>query len=321
MIVIINRSDTLVASTLLVLIGMPCEWLDSLSFAQKQRLQFIEAMLIWDGSVQRRDVCEVFDVTPNHLTRDIKRYRTYHKDALEYDVESRAYRQGRMFKPLLASGSAEEYLALLQAYSASQSSSVVPAMGYVAHAETVPTLIGVIEPDVLRFIMHALRYETGLSIIYQSFTDPNPVARTIWPHTLVYTGERWHARAYDDRRQAFRDFVLSRCGNATRNSAPRPVVDTDDLLWREFETVEVVPASRLSPTQRAAIAKEFGMTEDATGAFVWSQPIRKSLVGYFLTRYRLEYGGSYGADTRSGQHPYLALRNPYLADSYRFASE
>lgn len=296
-------------------------WLNSLSFAQKQRLQFIEAMLIWDGSVQRRDVCKVFDITPNHLTRDIKRYRTNHKEALEYDVESRTYRRGRRFKPLLASGSAEEYLALLQAHCASHSTSVLPAMGYVAHAESIPMPAGVIDPNVLRLIMHALRNEVGVTLTYQSFSEVNPAARIIWPHVLVHTGERWHVRAYDAKRQGFRDFVLSRCSNAASNSASRPVSATDDDMWRELEEVEIVPAPRLPETQQAVIAKEFGMTPDASGKPVWAQSIRKSLVGYFLVRYRLDRGGSCGSRSTTGQHPYLALRNPKLAEAYRFAGE
>jgi hypothetical protein len=300
---------------------MSIPWLDALSFAQKQRLQFIEAMLIWDGSVQRGDVCKVFDVTPNHLTRDIRRYRTCHKDALEYDVESRAYRRGRRFKPLLASGSPEEYLALLQAHCASRTTSVLPAMGYVAHAESVPAPTGVIEPEVLRLVMHALRNETNVGITYQSLREPNPIRRTIWPHILVYTGERWHVRAYDGDRQAFRDFVLSRCTEAASTQASASVDIPEDCEWRDFERIEIVPAPRLSGTQKTVIAKEFGMDDDGTGQLVWSHPIRKCLVGYFLTRYRLEYGGSYGPRAKSGQHPYLALRSPELANVYRFADE
>lgn len=303
------------------MISMNRSWIETLSFAQKQRLQFIEAMLIWDGAVQRADVCKVFDVTPNHLTRDIKRYRTCHKGALEYDVEARAYRQGRKFKPLLASGSAEEYLTLLQAYSTSNSTSVLPAMGCIVHAESLPGPMGMIDSEVLRVVMRALRTETGATIAYQSFSDPNPAARTIWPHTLVFTGERWHVRAYDAKRKEFRDFVLARCGNAVVNDDPRPVSAENDVMWHDTETVEVIPAPRLSANQRAGIAREFGMAVDASGEAAWTHQIRKSLVGYFLIRYRLEYGGSCGDRATRGQHPYLALRNPALAEKYRFTRE
>lgn len=310
---------TLVKIDLLVMI-MTKNWLESLSFAQKQRLQFIEAMLIWDGSVQRADVCKVFDVTPNHLTRDIKRYRTCHKDALEYDVERRAYKRGHRFSPLLASGSAEEYLALLQAYSISQCSAVLPAMGCITHAESIPSLRGNIEPDVLRLVMSAVRNATAVKLTYQSFSGANPGQRVLWPHTLVFTGERWHIRAFDDKRQAFRDFVLARCTKASGVEEKCPIASSLDAMWHERETVEVVPAPRLSATQQAVIAREFGMAGTETKC--WSMSLRKCLVGYFFTKYRLEHGGSPDpVKATTGQHPYLALRDLTLAEKYRFSED
>lgn len=297
-------------------------WLNSLSFAQKQRLQFIEAMLIWDGSVQRADVCKVFDVTPNHLTRDIKRYRTSHKNALEYDPETRAYRQGHKFKPLLASGSASEYLVLLQAYSASQSASVLPAMGHITQAESLAQPAGSIDAGVLKLIMHALQQKTGVALTYQSLGEPDPVPRTLWPHTLVFTGERWHVRAYDGRRQEFRDFVLTRCSGAKALGEAASVQATEDVQWNSMERVEVVPAARLSSSQQVVIAREFGMKKSTPNdGFTWTGEIRKCLVGYFLYRHRLERGGSPGAKVAQGQNPYLQLKNQELADVYRFSGD
>jgi predicted DNA-binding transcriptional regulator YafY len=313
-------SDTLVRNTLLVLIGMNNDWITSLSFTQRQRLQFIEAMLIWDGSVQRNDVCKVFDITSNHLTRDIKRYRTHHADALEYDVEARAYKRGRKFKPLFASGSPEEYLALLQAYCVSHSSAVLPAIGTVSHTESMPTLSGIVDFDTLRHIVQALRHETGLTITYQSLSDPDPSKRTIWPHTLVYAGDRWHFRAYDSRRAEFRDFVLARCQHVATSTMKCPVQHSSDALWQDIEHLEIVPAPHLSTNQQVVIAKEFGMTSTSAGQHYLLVNLRKSLVGYFLLRHRLEYGGSHNNNTIAGQHPYLALKIPSLADRYRFTN-
>jgi hypothetical protein len=316
----INSSATLVKSDLLVLIGMNDAWLDELSFAQKQRLQFIEARLIWDGSVRRGQVCEVFDITPNHLSRDFRRYRHHHAHSLEYDVEKKAYTRGRNFKPLLASGSAEEYLSLLQAYSTSKSTAVVPAMGQVTTAESIKQPTGSIDPDILRLMIRALREGCGLSLKYQSLTEPDPVRHILWPHTLVFNGERWHVRAFGDRHKDFRDFVLARCIKADLHSSAAPLAATEDKKWHETEKVDVVPASRLSESQKTAVAKEFGMKAADDGEFVWSTAIRKCLVGYFLYRHRLERGGS-ASQQVPGQHPYLALRYPELATAYRFGSD
>ncbi|PZO17369.1 MAG: hypothetical protein DCF26_09770 [Burkholderiales bacterium] len=299
---------------------MDVAWLDTLSFAQKQRLQFIEARLIWDGFVRRGQVCEVFDVTPNHLSRDFRRYRQHHAHSLEYDVERKAYTRGRDFKPLLASGSAEEYLSLLQVYSTSKSTAVVPALGHVTSAESITHPTGSIDPDVLRLMMQALREGCGLAVTYQSLNEADPVPRTLWPHTLVHNGDRWHVRAFDGRHQQFRDFVLARCSHASLDAATAPVAAADDKMWHETETVDVIPAVRLSTSQKSVVAREFGMKSTDNGEFLWSSAIRKCLVSYFLYRHRLERGGA-SEKPAPGQHPYLALKDPELANRYRFGSD
>lgn len=43
-----------------------------------------------------------------------------------------------------------------------------------------------------------------------SFSTPDGETRLIAPHTLIYTGMRWHVRAYCERNRDYRDFVLSR---------------------------------------------------------------------------------------------------------------
>lgn len=296
-------------------------WIDELSFAQRQRLQFIEAMLIWDGAVQRKDVCDVFNVTPNHLTRDIKRYRTYHKGALEYDVETRSYRKGVKFKPLLASGSAAEYLTLLQAYSLSNASAIIPAIGHVVTTESLPMPSGQIDTEILKCMVHAIKGGTGLEIIYQSFRDDNPLKRQVWPHTLIYTGERWHVRAYDALRQDFRDFVLTRIMSATSIDEETTWLSSEDATWTEFELIDVIAAPSLSESQKSVIEKEYGMQVGNLPIPTWSAQIRKCLVSYFLYRNRLEFGGNVAGMPVEGQHPHLSLYSPELAAKYRFERE
>ncbi len=297
------------------------DWIEQLSFAQRQRLKFIETLLIWDDAVQRQDVCRVFDVTPNHLTRDIKRYRSNHPGALEYDVEARAYRKGRKFSPLFASDSADDYLLLLQTYSLTGAEGAQLALGRVTSAVSLPQQTSGVSSKVLKTIMHALRSNTGVKVRYQSFSDPEPSERTLWPHTLVFDGNRWHVRAFDSRRQGFRDFVLARCLSAKPEKSLAPRAKEDDLLWNEEEMVVVIPSPRLSPSQQIVIVREYGMTSDGGEPPSWSVPLKKCLIGYFLNRYRLEFGGNIGTKPVVGQHPHLALRDLWIAKVYGFIEE
>ncbi len=273
--------------------------------------------MLWEGSVQRRDVCEVFQVTPNHLTRELKRYRSHNQGALEYDVETRAYRRGRRFKPLFASGSTEEYLALLQAYAVSRSATVIPALGHVVTAEVVPQPSGHIDPAVLKEVIRAIRNNAGVAVAYQSFSEANPARRTLWPHTLVYTGDRWHTRAYDDRRGDFRDFVLARITQAEPVVTAAPQSVRDDRLWQESETVEIVPATGLSASQREVVAREYGMTH-TRGGYTWKTELRKCLVPYFLYRYRLDARELKRRDAAHKLAQRIMLRDVTLADRYAF---
>lgn len=67
-----------------------------------------------------------------------------------------------------------------------------------------------IPSEVLRPLLKACREGLRLETEYVSFATPVAETRLIAPHTLVYTGMRWHVRAYCEKNGAYRDFVLSR---------------------------------------------------------------------------------------------------------------
>ncbi|MEI2686321.1 MAG: WYL domain-containing protein [Cypionkella sp.] len=49
-----------------------------------------------------------------------------------------------------------------------------------------------------------------MQVTYQSMSRPEPSARWIEPHALAFDGFRWHARAFCQNDQVFKDFLLSR---------------------------------------------------------------------------------------------------------------
>ena len=111
--------------------------------------------------------------------------------------------------------------------------------------------------------------------------NPKPADRVISPHTLVYTGFRWHVRAYCHKRKAFRDFLLSRidaCSGVESKSAPS--ID-EDSLWQETVTLMLVPNARLNEDQKKLVEKDFGMTKGRLKVTV-----RKALAHYTLQRYQ-----------------------------------
>lgn len=289
----------------------PAKTVAPMPFVQRQRLQYIEAKLIWENRVQRRDVCEVFGVTENHLSREIRRYKDEHPGGIEYDPNLRAFKRGHRFRPVYASGSAQEYLTLLQAYAARADTALLPALGSVVPAHVVPATSGTVADDVLHELIRALNASTGLGVSYQSFSDKTPASRVIWPHALVFTGERWHARAYDDKRSEFRDFALTRILKAKSDLRESPVDASNDALWHETENIELVPAGFLSKSQKEVVAREYGMSKTDQG-WAWRAPIRKCLIGYFLDRHRLSAN-----DGNAGRRR-VAVRPVTLVKRYSF---
>lgn len=264
---------------------------DALPYAQRQRLQFVESIAQWEGVVQRQRVCEVFDVSANHVTRDLSLYRLLSPGNLEYDVSRRAYRPTAKFRPLFASGSADEYLALLKLNLETQGLTGIPVWAEGIPISGLPTPQRTVNATVLRVLTHALREQGAAEVEYQSLRTPQPAARLIWPHHLVHVAGRWHVRAYDARRERFADFVLARLTEARASEQVRPPQASRDSEWETELTVEIIPNPKLSPPQQAVIALEYGMVH-TKHHWVWAAKMRRALVPYFLKHHRLRRPGA-----------------------------
>ena len=130
------------------------------------------------------------------------------------------------------------------------------------------------------FIQKLVR-EGSIRILYASMANPAWGERVISPHTLVYTGFRWHARAYCHKRGGFRDFILSRIDRTpkpTDDAAPSPL---DDSQWQESIALTLIPNTKLNDGQKALVEKDFGMPD---GRLQLS--VRKALAHYTLQRYQ-----------------------------------
>ena len=99
---------------------------------------------------------------------------------------------------------------------------------------------------------------------------------------MVYTGSRWHVRAYCEKNGEFRDFVLSRFKNIETEGKSSHTKDDDDL-WNTPVTIKLAPDRRLSKGQKEVLIGEYNMQDgqlhiDTTGA----------LAHYMLRELRVE---------------------------------
>ena len=260
-------------------------------------------------------MCDVFRVNANHVTKDLQIYRERYAKSLEYNPTSRAYEPGVKFRPVLANGDPAEYLSFLLAYAQSQSVALLPVLGSaVIPAEVIPAPKLAIDRKVLQQVILATKHGRGIRVQYFSISSGEETMRTLWPHALFYTGTYWHVRAFDGRRNAFRNFAIQRIGEIEADSSASPVDSEGDKDWREYETVEIIPNPKLNQHQKAVIAREFGMCKDG-GDWIWSERIRRCLVGYFVINFRLDLDEG---PTRQAQ---VVLRNKRNIKKFFFSPE
>lgn len=261
---------------------------EDLHFARQERLRFLETMLLWNGSVTRREVSEAFGISLNHVSRDINVYQQQYPDNLAISPKTHTYIAGPKFSPMYASGDPAEHLGLLQTRAETGSVAIVPLVGGAgAEVATLPSPALGIDRNVLAAVLRAIRLQQGLQLIYHSLQAGQPERHAIWPHALLNTGVRWYARAYDDVGQKFRDFALSRMERPEPHTTPSPEPRDVDVAWMTQVHADVIPHPKLNAHQQRVVAHEFAMKRERTG-WVWSLELRQALVGYFAHRYGLD---------------------------------
>lgn len=259
----------------------------AISRSQRFRLRFIDTVLALEGQLNRKRVSDVFGVSSNHVTNDLKLYKEICPGNVEYDVSSRSYRASAGFIPSFSGENAvSEYFSLLQAGAEGCGEAVTPLIGCTEIAETLPRPCAPLDASKLMRVTRAINIGSGLTITYQSLTEPLPKIRDVWPHALVFVGTRWHMRCYDGLKQEFRDFSLPRVKEIQENGKQAPRRKADDLGWQEKVVMRIVPNAELSGPQAEVVACQYGMTRKGK-RWLWAPEVRKCLVPYMVNRYKL----------------------------------
>ena len=247
------------------------------------RYRLIETVVWWEGRLTTGHLIQSFGISRQQASKDINTYITEHAPKnLTYDKKIKGYVPSKTFKPLFIDDSASAYLHLLY-----QNHERAPhidglALAY-AHTKVLDVPDRPIRPEILRPLLKACRDGLRLETEYVSLNSPQVDIRLIAPHTLVYTGMRWHVRAYCEKNREYRDFVLSRLRGEPGlldGSENTQALDDD---WNTEIPVIIAPDGRLSAAQKAIIETDFGMID---GQLV--VPSRKALVKYVLQRYQID---------------------------------
>ncbi len=241
-----------------------------------RRLQFIEFRLFWEGGLNRADLAESFHISAAQASADLQRYAGLAPGNISYDTSTKRFVASDVFQARLIDTSPAALLARLAAVAEGY---LEPRHAWLSAAPPIgfaPLPARVIDASILRELLHAIRHQLAIEVLYQSFSQPEPMWRWITPHAIAFDGVRWHVRAFSSVR--FSDFVLSRFLQI-RLTRSDPQRGTQDIAWHANVNLLFVPHQAASEGQRRAIELEYGMTN---GELCIS--CRVALISYVLAR-------------------------------------
>lgn len=265
------------------------------------RYRFIETIALWEGRLTTRHLCDTFGIGRQQASKDINNYlREVGPGNLVYDKYLKGYKPADEFVPRLTRGLADEYLHLMARNNELSNTFESLALN-VANVEVLSQPVRDVKPEVLRPIMQAARQQKRLEVDYVSVNNPDREGRIIVPHTLVYTGLRWHARAWCEKNQEYRDFVLSRFRDIPEILDDSPHGVAGDVEWNEEVLIRIVADPRLSSAQREVVEADYGMRDGALEI-----PTRGRLVPYVLQQLHID--SSANAEDPNAQQIVVANR-------------
>ena len=225
---------------------------------------------------------EAFGISVQQASKDLTNYIEGRKTNLIYDKRLRTYLRGKNFKPRYFQPNAAEYFAQLRAVEHGLVTEEQSWISFFPGYAATPIPARGVDPEVLREVLSTIREKNALQITYQSMSRPEPTARWIEPHALAFDGFRWHARAFCQNDQVFKDFLLSRIVEVGKQAGASSAAE-NDTDWHSEIVLKIEPHPELADTQRRAIEMDYGMVDGKTEIVV-----RKALLFYALKRLGLD---------------------------------
>ena len=295
------------------LISMNNKKLKDISFSQKQRLAFIDFLLMFKGSFSRVDLTSKFEMGMANATRDIALYRELAPINSDFNNQSKTYIQSKKFKPLFEY-EPRKTLAKL----ANKISDGFDGVLEISFPVDAPMQLNVPDINIVAKLVQAVLNKKAASIIYTSLSSGSK-AREIIPHTIVDNGLRWHVRAFDRKTNSFRDFVITRISKVTLldTSVDEFETEIEDNQWVRKMDLQIVPHP-VNVQYPQAIELDYGMDKG-----LLQLTVRAALVGYLLRRWNVDCteeaslkGGEYQLWLRNRQTLYGA-ENLAIAPGYK----
>ena len=255
---------------------------DDLKWDVRQRLKLLESTLLLSGWVRTHALIETFGISRAQASKDFAVYMALRPLNLRYNKSKKYYEASADFEPLLLTGKTSELLEVLSAMPHGDGS-VLALAAQAPSVELLRPMDRELDLKVFRAISRAVYNTSKVRLAYQSMNRAEPAELVLSPHTFVFSGFRWHVRAFSDTHGEYRDFVLARVRGMPVVLDEAGIGAERDARWHEKVQVIIAPHPALPPAQQAVIAEDYGMVDGQS-----VQTMRAALVPYFLRLMQVE---------------------------------
>lgn len=253
-----------------------------LSHAQQDRLAFIDFSLQYFGHVARTELIERFKTGLAASTRDFSTYKELAPNNLKLVHQTKSYHRTDAFVALFKHKPEAILTSLSHGFGNGISTGVQPS-------EQCFDAVRLIHPktDVIAAIMRAIHNKLAIKCWYHSVSS-GATERALVPHSLVNNGHRWHVRAYDRKRNCFRDFVCTRFTHVSvlAGSIHTHEASAYDEQWQNVVELCLVPHPKLRSPE--AIELDYSMQEGCL-----KLRLRAAVAAYVLRQWQVDCSPDY----------------------------
>ena len=220
--------------------------------------QFIELIVYWQGRVNSSHLVDQFSISRQQAHLYLKKYQQNNPNNLLYHPSSKGFLPAPDFSLSCISGDVAQYLDWVSHTAVNPANPAHKTPHTLTYsALSLPTRQ--VSPYVMRGLVSAINQQRRIDVDYVSLTNPDGEGRIIQPHVFVKTGLRWHLRAYDEKHQEFRDFVLSRFAGEPELLDKATHSAAQDKGWNTLIDIVLAPDQRLSPSKQQVLIRDYQM--------------------------------------------------------------
>ena len=251
------------------------------------RYRLIEIVALWEGRLTTNHICHGFGIGRQQASKDINTYlRELAPGNLVYDRHLKGYIPAPDFQPVVTRGEPEEYLELACRHQSLSNCFENLDIG-LPDSCVGRAPCGQASPEVTRAVVTACRQKRKLEARYLTLDNPDGEALVLEPHTLVMTGQSWHVRAWDERRQTFGDYRLSRLTGQVRVTRDKSRHrEEHDERWNRMISLKLQPAAGLDAASRRLVCADYGIDDGPLEV-----RCREAMVPWLLPMLGLPVGG------------------------------